>query len=451
MKRKGIIVCDIVPRKNQQAGNNHDEWNITGGSKVRKRCDKKVFYNKGFLPGLFYGQDILNKLVGVEFMYLNRKKALLVLFLSLPLLLALVPGVGEAAMVSTGDYVKVGRGEVIDDDVYLFGDTVTVSGTVLGDLIIFSREAIVDGTVKGSLLVFAETIRINGEIEGSARGGANTIFFQGSTGRDLMMAAGSINIDGSIGNDYYGAAGNSTVGGTVGRNIQASMSSLEINALVGGDINTYVSELAFGPEARVGGKVTYTSEKEAAIDSRAVIGGEVKRLDPPSETVVASPGLAAWSFIRPVLSLLAVSLLMVLIFPGLTAGTAQMIKKRPGRSSGFGALAVFVAPVAALILLITVIGIPISMLSMLLYAVLIYLTRIFAGYFLAQLAFERLNKKLHPVWIALIGVLVLALLVKIPYVGWLIHLAAVIIASGAFILYLVDQKEKMRAKEIHLE
>jgi hypothetical protein len=135
-----------------------------------------------------------------------------------------------------------------------------------------------------------------------------------------------------------------------------------------------------------------------------------------------------------------VALLMILLFPAVTKGSAAMIGEKPTSSLGTGALIVFVAPIAALILLATVIGIPVSFLSMLLYIVLIYLSRVFAGYFLAELAFNKFGVELHPVLKALIGVLVLALIFKIPYIGWLIHLAAVIFGSGAFIHYMLHQK-----------
>ncbi len=39
-------------------------------------------------------------------------------------------------------------------------------------------------------------------------------------------------------------------------------------------------------------------------------------------------------------------------------------------------------------------------------------------------------------------VFVLSLLIKIPYIGWIINLASVLFAAGAFILYMVDKKTK---------
>jgi hypothetical protein len=195
-------------------------------------------------------------------------------------------------------------------------------------------------------------------------------------------------------------------------------------------------------------RVIYTSANEASVDTSAIIGGQLKRLEPPSEHTVARPGLSVWSVIRPVLSLLALALLMILVFPGFTAGTAAVIGEKPGASAGYGALLIFAAPLAALILLITVIGIPIGLLSMLLYVVLLYTARVFTGFFLASLFFNRINKKLHPLWVALCGVLVLALLIQIPYLGWLINLAAVIFASGALILYLHGKEKRPQVAEL---
>jgi len=53
----------------------------------------------------------------------------------------------EAATILTGDNLTVEAGEIIDDDLYLFGETITVSGIVSGDAILFGNEVVVDGQV----------------------------------------------------------------------------------------------------------------------------------------------------------------------------------------------------------------------------------------------------------------------------------------------------------------
>ena len=372
----------------------------------------------------------------------NSGRTVFTVFLfSLVFALACLPV--EAAKIDTGDNLTVGADEMIDDDLYLFGETITVSGIVTGDAVLFGREVLVDGNIMGSLLVFAETVRISGNIAGTVRGGSNSFSFSGSSGRDLMIMANSITVAGPVGQDLFAAASNGTITGSIGRDLKSSMNRLIVDGPVGGDINAAVSELVIGPNALISGKVTYTSEAEATINSQAVVGGSITRLDPPTTQVTAvSTGRSIWSFVRPILSLLFVALLMILLFPAVTKGSAAMIEGKPAPSLGAGALIVFVAPIAALVLLVTGIGIPVSFLSMLLYLVLLYLSRVFAGYFLADFAFKKFGVELHPVLKALIGVLVLALVIKIPYVGWLIHLAAVIFGTGAFMHYMLAQKEK---------
>ncbi len=371
---------------------------------------------------------------------LGKLSSVAVLFV---LILFLIGFPAEAAKISTGDNMTVGPDELIEDDVYMFGDVIKVSGIVTGDAFLFGREVVVDGDIMGSLLVFAENIRIDGNVAGSVRGGANSISFHGSTGRDLMVMGNTLTVAGPVGKDLFAAASTGTLTGSIGRDVITSINRLIPDGPIGGDVSAAVSELVLGPDAQVDGKVTYTSENEATINSQAIVGGSITRLDPPTTQVTAvSAGRKAWSFFRPILSLLVVALLMILLFPGVTKTSAAMIREKPLPSLGVGALIVFVAPIAALILLITVIGIPVSFLSMLLYIVLLYLSRIFAGYFLADLAFEKFDVKLHPVLKALIGVLVLALIFKIPYIGWLVHLAAVIFGSGAFVHYLLNKNEK---------
>lgn len=46
------------------------------------------------------------------------------------------------------------------------------------------------------------------------------------------------------------------------------------------------------------------------------------------------------------------------------------------------------------------------------------------------------------------GVFVLALLIRIPYIGWLIHIAAVLFAAGAFIIYLAGEKNQSETVEV---
>ncbi len=81
-----------------------------------------------------------------------------------------------------------------------------------------------------------------------------------------MMAANTISVSGSVGNDFYAGVSSVTLNGGVGRDIKASINRLIVDGPVGGDIKADVSDLVFGSSARVSGKVTYTSENNAAVN-----------------------------------------------------------------------------------------------------------------------------------------------------------------------------------------
>jgi len=348
-------------------------------------------------------------------------------------ILSIISTPAEAARVETGDIITINKDEIINDDIYYFGETVNLKGTVTGDAVILARQVNFDGTIEGSLLVFAQSILLNGDVKGTIRGAADSVYFNGSTKGDLIMAADTINISGPVKRDIIAAA-----------------SRLVIEAPVGNDIKAAVGELIIGSRADIEGNVYYRSADEAVIEREAAIRGTIERSEPAGQETIA-PTRSVWNFIRPILSILLVTVLIILLFPNTARETVQTIKERPGLSLGIGALAVFITPLAAILLLLTVIGAPLSILSILTYTVLLYLTRVFAGYFLGRLAFDRMGRELHPLWVALVGVLILSLLINIPYIGWLIHLVAVILAAGALLLHLTGKKKEQKAQPATIE
>ena len=57
----------------------------------------------------------------------------------------------RAADPRGGDQIVIGRDEVVADDLYLVGNTVTIDGTVKGDLVAFASQVTINGTVEGDV------------------------------------------------------------------------------------------------------------------------------------------------------------------------------------------------------------------------------------------------------------------------------------------------------------
>ncbi|MEZ6096186.1 MAG: hypothetical protein R3C03_18500 [Pirellulaceae bacterium] len=66
------------------------------------------------------------------------------------------------AEVRHGDEVVIGKDEVIDDDLYVFAQKVTVLGTIKGDLTVFCQDLNISGTIEGDLIAGAQLISVTG-------------------------------------------------------------------------------------------------------------------------------------------------------------------------------------------------------------------------------------------------------------------------------------------------
>jgi len=293
----------------------------------------------------------------------------------LPLLigLALVVGMLTAApawAVETrqGDRIEVGPGEVVNDDLYAFGNTVTVDGTVEGDLVASGSRVIVNGTVEGDLISAARAVEVNGTVEDDARiAGQALVLGENANIADDLFAAGyslenraGSNIGGSL---FYGGY-QALLAGTIEENFQAGVGALELRGEVGGDINAALGEaeggapqflpgspvsipavepgLTLTDSARVGGDLAYTSSEEGAISDGAQIAGDVSREDVPAaaqQEPAANPvAVTVFDHLRRFITLLLVGVLALWILPGWTRSMADRVREGPLQSLGWGVL-----------------------------------------------------------------------------------------------------------------
>lgn len=100
-----------------------------------------------------------------------------VLILLIPLFLVLTLGFGVTTTAKAVEFDEdgyVGSDEVIDDDLFIGGDTVEINGTVNGDVFAVGSVIKVNGTVNGSLAIGGQSVQVNGVVDGSVYSGSST-------------------------------------------------------------------------------------------------------------------------------------------------------------------------------------------------------------------------------------------------------------------------------------
>src|SRR5207302_8213987 len=81
----------------------------------------------------------------------------------------IVPATALAAEVRSGDTVSIGPNEVVTDDLFVFGNSLVIQGTVNGDVIAAGSNVTIAGHVTGSVMAAGSTLAVSGPVDGSVR------------------------------------------------------------------------------------------------------------------------------------------------------------------------------------------------------------------------------------------------------------------------------------------
>jgi len=320
----------------------------------------------------------------------------------LALVALFIPGLVLAMDVRADDQLVIAKDEVIQDDLYFAGESITINGKI-----------------EGSLITVASQVRINGSVEGDLIAGSSIITIDGSIGDDVYLGAGQVVISGEIGDDLFIGAG--TVDLEEGSLVNGDTAIGAGQVILSGDtgeVKASVGDLTVGESAVVKGGLTYSSKNEASIDKGANITGDTtyNQIQPKPRVARA---ILSFNRMMSLLTTLIIALLVVYALKTFTKEAVDSWKKKFGINLLWGILAVIAIPTAAIILLITVLLSPLGVGLMLVYPIILYAAKIVGIIGLGFCIQSLWDKKItNPGWQAVvIGVLAYYILALIPVIG----------------------------------
>jgi len=283
------------------------------------------------------------------------------------------------ASFRSGQRPTVAADEVIEDDLYMTGERVTVDGVVRGDLIVAGREVFVNGTVEGDLMAAAQTVVVNGTVQDARIAGMALKLGDGArVTEDLIGAAFSLeSTPGSkVGNSVFFTGYQALLAGAIGGVLNVGVGALELAGAVVGDVEAEITGkqgekspagympsplmmpsvdggLKVAESARIGGRLTYTAPSEGTIASNEAIAGGVEHRRPKvkaeQQPTTASRVLG---FIKKPVALLIIGLLLLWLAPGWAHGLVENLEAKPLPSLGWGALSLVAFPIAAITIIL---------------------------------------------------------------------------------------------------
>jgi cytoskeletal protein CcmA (bactofilin family) len=357
------------------------------------------------------------------------------------LVTALLLAVGQpaaAAEVRQGDLITVPAAEALNDDLYAFGRTVSVLGTVRGDLVAFAETVTIEGTVTGDVITAARQVTVGGEVGGSLRAAAADIAADGRVAEDVIAGSGGVTVgaNGRVGRDIVAGSGSVILQGQIGRDVLAGATEMTIDGRVGRDVRLTVDRLRLTDRAVVEGMLSYTSEREAEVASGATIRGRVERTqpDPVREPEVAGAPAGIFDWLRTFVGFLALGLLLVFLFPGFARRSGAALTRMPLISLAIGFGVLFGLPVLALLVLILgslVGGWWIAFVALALYAVAIIVSIPIAGIGIGAWILRAGWRGAHVAVALVIGLALLLLIAIVPVLGGFALFLAILFGLGA--------------------
>lgn len=340
-----------------------------------------------------------------------------------------------AADFRAGDQASVAVTEVVQNDVYMAGGTVTQAGTVKGDLYAGGGTILVSGPIEGDLVAVGGTISVLGSVGDDIRVGGGTVVIQGTVGSDLLVGGGSVQVLGS------GIKGDAVIGGgtvrldaPVGGDLRIGGGDVYINSVINGSVRGEAKSLTFGKNAVVTGNLEYKSPKEATFETGAIVKGTTTYTAQKEKTNNPAPAavFAIGAFI-PLLMMLVGSLFFGLVFKKYMTAIIGRVHESPLREFGRGIVFLIAAPIISVILLITVVGLPLGILGLIGFVALMIFASFTAPIILGSLLFSWMTKRsrTHVDWASVVlGVVVFYLLGWIPILGWLAQCILILLALG---------------------
>jgi putative zinc finger protein len=323
----------------------------------------------------------------------------------------------DDTLVAAGNTVRVEG--VINGDLLAFGETVEVRGTVKGDLVSFGKRTVVSGNVEGSVYNFSRSLDLDGQLGHSLYGFAQSLRVndRAHVGEGIVAAAGDVSLEGEVKRsvDILGT-GNADVSGSIGRTLTMNGGSLTLTntARVGGNLSARVHQL-----------------KNVHIADGAAIAGKRDIQVQVRKSQFTRPRFyfhqAVW-----LAAAMLVGWLGLVLFPGFFRATTQAVSSG-WLSLGLGVGVLAGAPVAMVVVAITLVGIPISLMLFAVYLTAIYLAKVWVGAFLGRILLKPSGATKGD-WLLglLVGLLILTFVGFIPYLGGLVRFGVVCLGLGAF-------------------
>ena len=357
----------------------------------------------------------------------------------LALLTALTTGAGAIEFVQRDQFIS-GEAETLRDEMWISAQDITISGEALDDLFAAGTTLDLRGNFKGDVWACGgNQVIAAGRFNDHVRLASRMVQASGTFGNSLTAAGNTVKIESSaaIAKNLFGVGDNVISEGTIAGNVRIVAKKATLGGKIAGNVSIAAQEIFILPGTVIGGDLSYTAPKELVLSPSITLGGKLNRtFEAPPAKQFLKPNLLS-HFVFAFAALLT-GMVFCSVFPRYTANTFHLLRTSRGTCLLTGFVALFLIPIGSFVLLFTLIGLPLSILLILFYLILLYLSKIAVGLWLGAFILRRskeFSKRNLPGTLAA-GLFVIYALTAFTAISMVISILVMIYGLGALILAL---------------
>lgn len=322
----------------------------------------------------------------------------------------------------------------------IFDENVLIDYDIIGSTVVGGYNVSVNNKIEGSSLILGNYVSLNSNIEYALVTGQD-ITINGKIKDGLILGNNVVlNESSNIERDIIIYANNVEISGLINRNVTIYGENVKIDSVqIAGDIKIDASKIEVTDNAVIMGNLSYNENANFVKSEIASINSIQKYISDKDK----EPNLIDMigTHIIKIVELLVIFVAILLIFPKLLTNIEKN-KDSIVKNMGYGLIVLIAIPILVLILIISKFGFALSIIVLLLYLICIYISTIFSGYLLGSIIVDKYLKKNKTTYLkGFIGIIIICILTKLPYIGLPIYFISLLVTGGIIFNILFKNKK----------
>lgn len=360
---------------------------------------------------------------------------------------SLPPASHALQIIQQEDPVIVAASQSIDDTLLITTTDATVHGDIKGSLFVAAEDVEVTGVISGNLITLADNVTISGSVGGTTVSLADSIAFEGAKiAGDLWLAGDAVKLDSNseIRGNLASFGSSIVIGAKVSKDMLIAAERAVLSGEIGGDLNIGTKHISLLDNTRVEGNLTYRTATQdgLVLGDDVTIRGEIDYQGKPRNFQARSRFDSHNFYLWELLWFVGAFVVGWLVFT-LTPSLGR-IELGGGKESittaGLGFLVLVTVPIVAIIIAITVVGLPLSFITIMAWLTAWYLAKIVIAHLVGRSVLASRSDDPGLALALFVGLIIVTIAINLPFLGGVINLLATVLGLGLMVQFWLHRR-----------